>query len=537
MDKKTDSTFPLWFSLIAYWLLTSILLVSAIKTTNGHFGYPLDDAYIHMAIAKHFVTNGSWGVAQNGFSSSTSSPLWTFLIAISYKIFGINDWTPFLLSLLLGSLTIYYCYRIMRGDATPLRLLLFLILVLLLVPLPITTLTGMEHSLQCILTILLLYYSSDYLSKRDFNFISFTTLIVLANLTTLTRYEGAFIAFAISLLLVLNKRFLEGFIFTPLSLFLVTIYGLISIANGWYFLPNSVLLKGNTLSLTLEEIKFFLVKILSNFHNSPQVTILLIANLVLYLWLKDLLTEKEKKLLFLSTVIAFLHLSFAGVGHFFRYEAYLVLILMVVLIGLLNKYAFLAISTLENKNHYKLTDKLLNYGAILLLTFLFIIPLIIRTGSAFEQYPLAVRNIFEQQYQMGIFLNKYYSGKCVAANDIGAINYLADICTIDLFGLANIDVAKYRLGNSYTKREIHQLVSKNDVDVVVIYNSWFDPQIPDDWIEIGRWKISDNVVCGSDEVSFYAPDKTKQEYLIKSLSDFSHMLPSTISQSGIYTSP
>ena len=100
MNNKTDSTFPLWFGLIVYWLLTYILLIAAMNNTHGHFGYPLDDTYIHMAIAKHFVNDGSWGVVQNVFSSSTSSPLWTLLIAITYKIFGVNDWTPFLSSLL-----------------------------------------------------------------------------------------------------------------------------------------------------------------------------------------------------------------------------------------------------------------------------------------------------------------------------------------------------------------------------------------------------------------------------------------------------
>jgi hypothetical protein len=230
-------------------------------------------------------------------------------------------------------------------------------------------------------------------------------------------------------------------------------------------------------------------------------------------------------------------MAFASVGWFFRYEAYIVLILSVILIGLLNKYVFLQVSQMENKNNYKLTDKFYNYSAILFLTFLFLTPLGTRTGLAFKQYPIAVRNIYEQQYQMGIFLNKYYSGICVAANDIGAINYLADICTIDLYGLANMDVIKYRLGNSYTKNEIHQLVSRNNVQVVVIYNSWFNGLIPDGWIEIGRWKISDNVVCGSDEISFYASDNAQQEYLTRALVNFSRVLPSTISQSGIYTSP
>lgn len=537
MNNKTDSTFPLWFGLIVYWLLTYILLIAAMNNTHGHFGYPLDDTYIHMAIAKHFVNDGSWGVVQNVFSSSTSSPLWTLLIAITYKIFGVNDWTPFLSSLLFGSLTIYYCYRLLRDSTSSLRLLLSLILISLFVPLPIMTLTGMEHSLQCILTLLLLYFSANYLSKTNFDFFSYTILIVLANLTTITRYEGVFIVLAIMLLLFFNKRFWEGLVFTPLSLFLVTIYGFVSIANGWYFLPNSVLLKGNVHSLTLEGIMIFIRNMLDNFYTSPHVIVLLIANLILYLWLKSLLNEKEKFLLILSTIMTFAHMIFAGVAWFFRYEAYIVLTLSVVLIDMLNKYIFHQVSQMEIKIIHSYNDKLYNYGAAISLTFLFFIPLGIRTGLAFGQYPLAVTNIYEQQYQMGKFLQKYYPEKCVAANDIGAISYLADICIIDLYGLANMDVIQYRLGNSYTKNEIHQLISANDVQVVVIYTSWFNGQIPNDWIEIGKWKIQNNVVCGDDEITYYAPNTAQQKYLTTSLIDFSHTLPPTVSQSGIYVSP
>jgi len=539
MNNKTKSTFPLWFGLIFYWLLTYILLFMSINKTHGHFGYSLDDTYIHMAIAKHFANDGSWGVVQNIFSSSTSSPLWTLLIAITYnyKIFGVNDWTPFLLSLLVGSLIIYYGYRILRDNTNSLRLLLLLILISLIVPLPIMTLMGMEHTLQCLLTLLLLYFSANYVSNINFNLFGYTILIILANLTTVTRYEGVFIVFAVTLLLFLNKRFWEGFIFSALSFFAVTIYGFISIANGWYFLPNSVLLKGNTLSLTLEGIMSFFGKMLHNFSASPHVVSLLVANLILYLWLKSILNEKEKLLIVLSTITTFAHMTFASVGWFFRYEAYLVLILSFVLVDMLNKYMFPQIFQMKNKKNSNSNDKLYNYSIVISLTFLFIIPLALRTGLAFKQYPLAVTNIYEQQYQMGMFLQKYYPEKCVAANDIGAINYLANICMIDLYGIANMDVTKYRLGNSYTKNVIHQLITNNNVQVVVIYNSWFEGQIPDDWIEVGKWKISNNVVCGSDEVSFYAPSNLEKEYLISSLADFSQRLPSAVSQSGIYTSP
>lgn len=530
MNKKINSALSLWIALIIYWLLTFLLLAASINGTGGHFGYPLDDTYIHMAIAKHFANSGSWGVTINTFSSSTSSPLWTLLIAFIYKIFGINDWAPLFLSLSIGSLTIYYCYRLLRANTNWPRLLLLLILISLFVPLPILALTGMEHSLQCILTLLLLYFSANYFSKIKFELFPYIALIMLANLATITRYEGIFVVLAITLIMFFDKRFWEGCVFIVTSLFSIVVYGLVALANGWYFLPNSILLKGNLNSLTLKGIGGFLWKIGNNFFSAPHVMVLLIANLVLYFWLRKSLTKKENLLIILSTMITFVHLTFAGVGWFYRYEAYIVLILSIVLIDMLNKYIFPDMSKTVNNTIY-------NYGAITSLTLLFLIPFVMRTSLAFRDYPLAVTNIHEQQYQMGLFVQKYFQNKCVAANDIGAINYLADICTIDLYGLANMDVMKYKLSNSYTKMEIHQLVSNNDVQVIVIYNSWFNGQIPDDWIEIGKWQILNNVVCGDDEVTFYAPNISQQKYLSNSLLDFSYSLPSTILQSGAYLSP
>lgn len=530
MTNKTNTVFPLLFALLVYWLLTYMLLITSLQGTHEHFVYPLDDTYIHMAIAKHFINDGSWGVGQSGFSSSTSSPLWTLLIAMSYEVFGVNDWSPFILALLSGSLVICYCHQVLRDNTNSLRLLLLLIVISLLVPLPIMTLTGMEHVLQGLLALLLIYTAADYLSKTRFDFYSYMLLIGLANLLTITRYEGVLLVFSIVSLFLVRKRFWEGFLFAVTSLLSITIYGFISLSKGWHFLPNSVLLKGNMPSLTLEGIPVFLGRMITNFHSAPHVIVLLIACLISYLWLKNELKDRERLLIILSTLAAFAHMQFASVGWFFRYESYIVLVLGVVLMDMLNKYVFPGLSQLKGRDFY-------DYSMMILLLFLFLIQLSTRTGTAFNQYPQAVKNIYEQQYQMGLFINNYYQGKCVAANDIGAINYLANICIIDLYGLANMDVAKHRLNNSYGEKEINQVVLDNHVRVVIIYNTWFNGTIPDNWIEVGKWKISNNVVAGGDEVSFYAPDNTFDKSLINNLTEFSDTLPSTVAQSGIYVSP
>ncbi len=128
------------------------------------------------------------------------------------------------------------------------------------------------------------------------------------------------------------------------------------------FLPNSVLLKGNTLQFTLEGISAFLWRAINHFYFSPHVVVLLIACLILYLWFKYQLKEGEKILIVLSVLVTFTHMMFAGVGWFFRYEAYIVLILMVIFMDVLNKYL-----DLQYINKWNLYD----YGVIIFLIFLF----------------------------------------------------------------------------------------------------------------------------------------------------------------------
>ncbi len=100
-----------------------------------------------------------------------------------------------------------------------------------------------------------------------------------------------------------------------------------------------------------------------------------------------------------------------------------------------------------------------------------------------------------------------------------------------------MEIAKYKFSNSYDTQAMRRTVLDNDVKVIIIYNDWFNENIPSDWIEVGRWKILNNVVTGGDEISFYAPDSLSENILRKNLVDFSRVLPATVIQSGSYLSP
>ena len=77
MFKQSIHIKPNWLVLIVNVLIFVFACFSTFikvieKTIN--YIYPLDDTYIHMAIAKNFADFNCWGIDKYKFSSTTSSP-------------------------------------------------------------------------------------------------------------------------------------------------------------------------------------------------------------------------------------------------------------------------------------------------------------------------------------------------------------------------------------------------------------------------------------------------------------------------------
>jgi hypothetical protein len=219
---------------------------------------------------------------------------------------------------------------------------------------------------------------------------------------------------------------------------------------------------------------------------------------------------------------------FARVGWFFRYEAYLVALGIFAIALAVHEYIPKRI--LLNRHSIP------KYVIISFLIFVLISPLAIRGYVSLITTPLATTNIYQQQYQMGLFLREFYQGEAVAANDIGAINFLADIKCLDLWGLGNLEVTRAKRGGFYNTDYIYNLAKKENVKIAIVYDHWFTKYggTPPQWIKVGEWKIQNNVVCGGDTVSFYAVDPEEEYRLIENLKTFSTKIPRNIEQSGKY---
>src|SRR5690242_17300955 len=97
------------------WMTVAFHYADSVARHHGQFAYALDDAYIHMAMARNVVQHGVWGITRHGFTSSSSSPLWTLLLSAVGAVAGIHDLTPLLLNTLFASALCVAIYAFLRS--------------------------------------------------------------------------------------------------------------------------------------------------------------------------------------------------------------------------------------------------------------------------------------------------------------------------------------------------------------------------------------------------------------------------------------
>ncbi|MGB8644004.1 MAG: hypothetical protein WCF84_02110 [Anaerolineae bacterium] len=514
-----------------FWITLLCLLVLSLKENKGLLVYALDDAYIHMAIAKHFAQNTTWGVTRYAFSSSSSSPLWVLLLASAYALVGVNDWVPFILNLVSSTGLVLLAYILLRQyRATSRATGAALVTMIFVAPLPTLVFIGMEHTLHALLTLAFVFCAAQALSpSSDQNHRAALALLALTPLITAIRLEGLFPIVAVSLLFIIQRRFITAFALVGLGAMPVVAYGWVSIAHGWYFLANSILLKSPLFDAVgiIDKLKLIAFQMPERIEFTPHLLWLVLGSALLVIRQLFAKTPRDARILSLNVIFilsTLFHLMSAGLGWFYRYEAYLVILGVMVIAASL-------VSSIPTSLHLPVERKWMPaYPAILLVAFLVLEPFGDRAWSALTQTPRATTNIYQQQYQMGLFLERFYPGEPVLANDIGAIDYLADIHLVDLAGLGTRQIGELTLTSKMDMPALETIVSTEQVRIAIVYTDFLAARvgIPSRWVKVGEWKIRNNIVCTGDTVSFYAVDPGQVSYLHFSLQQFAEQLPAEV---------
>jgi hypothetical protein len=511
---------PAFIAGLLYSALTLVLGIVAYRACDRHFVYPIDDTYIMMAMAKNLTLHGVWGVSSYGFSSSSSSILYPLILAGAFRVSGVNEFVPCVLSWLFGLGTIFVAGRMLKGFVDRRWQAVVLILVVVLTPLFVLAMIGMEHSLHLLLTLLFLEYFLRSESEERLGRLALITGLMVAS-----RYEGLFLAITGTLLLWKQKRWRAALTTAVAAVIPVCIYGWFSVAHGGYWLPNSVALKGagpagGSIGGAVRDM---LTHISLNYHEGFHLLLLMATEAALLVAMSKNLSHRAVAPLALVLGAGCMHFCTARVGWVFRYEDYLIGSGIVLIACVLPA---LQLSTLRSIRSFAIVPTLAGFGL-----------LSVRGLIAMIMLPSYAHNVYLQQWQMAHFVASYLKSSVIAANDIGAIEYFSDVRCVDLAGLADREIFQARRNGHYTTGLLRQVAQVDGVTVAMVYDSWFTPEsgkspgppsIPGDWVRVARWSTPEALQLGGRTVSFYSVGGETEGSLRQALDRYAPRLPAGV---------
>jgi hypothetical protein len=289
-------------------------------------------------------------------------------------------------------------------------------------------------------------------------------------------------------------------------------------SHGWGFLPSSIALKGEMQSFSTPHGMFNALggHGLANWASSTEmVCVTLLTVVAAGCAAASARRPRVTPLLVMTVCATLLHCQFAWILG--RYTAYLM--------GLGVAGVALAGPDVPAALRRPLAARVAWVAAL--------VPLVWHGVLLEAKTPQAVKNIYEQQGQL-VRLFGAKDESPIALNDVGAVSYFDGVRVVDVWGLVTREVAAARTSHQYSTARMDEICRARDVRVAAIYDAWFDgrecPKPPATWTRVGTWRIADNVVCGSDTVTFYAVAPDEAAALRARLVALAPSLPSGVTQ-------
>jgi hypothetical protein len=340
----------------------------------------------------------------------------------------------------------------------------------------------------------------------------------VAAVAVATRLEGAFLVAAASGLFVLRGRWGPAVALSACGAAPVVAIGLVAKSHGWGFLPSSIALKGEMPSFSTPHGIFNALggHGLANWASSTEIVCVTLLTVVAAACAAaSPRRPRVTPLLVMIGCATLLHCQFAWILG--RYTAYLM--------GLGVAGVALTWPDVPAALRRPVAARVAWVAALL--------PLVWHGAFLEAKTPLAVKNIYEQQGQLVRLFGAKDQGP-VALNDVGAVSYFDGVHVVDVWGLVTREVAAARTSHAYTTERMDEICRAHGVRVAAIYDAWFDgrecPKPPPSWTRVGTWRIADNVVCGSNVVTFYAVAPAEAAPLRARLAEFAGSLPSGVTQ-------
>jgi len=509
---------------ILSFLFFALIVGFNLYSSYHHYGelvYPLDDAYIHMAISKNLEAHGVWGMTRFAFSSTSSSILYTLVLALSFALVGVHVWLPLLINGIAAAVLLWFASGIAARRVGGIAALLLSLAFVILVPVSGMVMLGMEHSLQ-----ILFCCAFAWQSFRQWNGETVPSALYLltAFLAVATRYEAAFlIAIAGGIWLLVFKNWKMVISLAVAAALPILLFGVYAMSQGGFFVPNSLLAKSNYVNGGL--VGFVTEVSKKILFNSLLASLILLpfAYWVIARFSKPLNNPANSRhwLWLLIGVTAIVHQVFASFGWMFRYEAYLIALVFAGVAASWNEWKlFLA------------EGNLLRRLVLGLFSLMFLLPILTRVQiPSFTNR--ATRDIHDQQLQMARFVQSAFPQSGIAMNDIGTTCfYNNDIRLFDMEGLGTIEILKMK--KNFDSSFLTNYVNTHQIDIGIFYPHLYKGKIPSGWEQVGSWEIPERFVAAGNEVGFFVINPAVRERMIEALKNYRTKLPATVRQKGLY---
>ena len=505
ISDRTHILYPL-IALLGVTVWFVVLQVRGLAWSNGVFEYPLDDVYIHLAIAEQ-ISLGGYGVNPGEYTSPGSSPLYPLLLT-PFAGSDTQRWLPLVwnivgmvgVALLWGRLIASAGYANATGA-----------LLALLGPVALNTagvaMTGMEHSLHAATSLAIvngMFVLSD--EKR-------VSWVLLAGilLAPALRLEGLALALVGAGVIVLSGRIALGALATGLALAPIALFVWYLTSLGLDPMPNSVQAK---LVGAQDADVGRLARTIGTFRlNLLEIPGLLMLGFVTVLAALSASTVGLRRWTGLGLAAAGLaHLFFGQIGWMERYENY---ILTALAAGAI----------------------VLAQGAASKLTAFLPAALVAGAGAtymphAWDEYRFNPRAIYLQQAQTSRFVKEYLRTD-VAVNDLGWVAWRNPNYVLDLWGLASHEARETRILNP-TPGWAEALTEARNVPVALIYDTedWLGEAVGVDWLRVAEFRLDlARGFLGAPFVGIYATSPAYVTLVEQALKDFAPNLPEG---TGIY---
>jgi hypothetical protein len=522
------SAWPLLIVLAVLWIVIVILLIQIISRNEATFSYALDDAYIHLAMAKHLVQNAVWGISPYEFSASTSSPGWTLLLAGLFAISGQAEIWPLILNLVLATLLLVIADRVLqRSIHSALFRGLALLFILFITPLPTLVFSGMEHVLHLVLSAALfgrLYWYEFVVAPNRRLRVSFQLWLIVA-VAMAVRYETVFLVGPLIMYYIWRRDWVLALGMAVAVIIGPIIVGIIQVAHGWYFLPNSLLAKGISAGLSGNVVQSLLSHFILMILRSAALFMMMLL-VVAWLLVRPPYGSRRRDprvgwgAAFI--VAGFLQYGVAQVGWLYRYEAYLLIFGSLMILA--GNYGRDVLTWLhDDQGRWKQVAVIFMSGLAVVTTIVFGY----RAYHALGDITTATEQIYNEYFQMARFLRLYYPAETVVINDLGAIGFYTAVRPVDLFALGNRESLAAQLTGTFDTAFIDRWTHEEGARLALIHDQYYTgtTQLPAQWVLVGRWTEPNSFFGLDSSISFYAVDPRLAPTLRSQFGEFTPLLP------------